>query len=183
MLWKIFITQWKYPSARGEWSEQVKQDLELFGIPEDLKWIKSKTKLSFKALVKKQTRELALLTLINKKETHSKMNDLDYLELSMQNYLKDEKIKVKEARMLFKYRTRMANFWGNFKGGRPPQQCPVCNEAGSVDTQQHSFHCKVIAEKITISGKYQEIFTTNIDVNIARTVTNIEEFREEELGN
>jgi hypothetical protein len=37
MLWKIFNTQWKYPSARGEWSEQVKQDLELFGISEDLK--------------------------------------------------------------------------------------------------------------------------------------------------
>ena len=97
----------------------------------------------------------------------------------MQNYLKEEKIKVKEARMLFKYRTRMAIFWGNFKGGRPPQQCPVCKEAGSWDTQLHSFQCKVITEKITIEGNYQEIFTTNIDVNIARTVTNIEEFREE----
>ena len=75
----------------------------------------------------------------------------------------------------------MANFCGNFKGGRPPQQCPVCKEAESVDTQMHSFQCKVMADELTISGRYQEIFTPNIDVHVARTVTNIEEFREEKL--
>ena len=139
MLWKIFITQWEFPSTRGEWAEQVRGDLEMFGICDELNWIKSKSKLTFKALVKKQARELALVTLMNKKEKHSKMDDLIYVELSMQNYLKDEKIRVQEARILFKFRTRMAKFWGNFKGGRPPQQCPVCKEPGSVDTQLHSF--------------------------------------------
>ena len=59
-LWKVSNTQWKYPSARGEWSEQVKCDLESFGMYEELETIKKKNKFSFKALVKKQARELAL---------------------------------------------------------------------------------------------------------------------------
>ena len=183
MCWKIFITQWEFPFTRGEWAEQVRGDLEMFGICDELNWIKSKSRLTFKALVKKQARELALVTLMNKKEKHSKMDDLMYVELSMQNYLKDEKIRVQEARILFKFRTRMAKFWGNFKGGRPPQQCPVCKEPGSVDTQLHSFQCKVLAENINMEGNYSEMFTTNIDKNIARKLENIEKFREELLEN
>ena len=84
ILWKIFITQWNYPSIRGEWTDQVKRDLESFGIPNELDWIKVKSKWSFKALVKKQAREIAIETLIDKKETHSKMEDLEYSELLMQ---------------------------------------------------------------------------------------------------
>ena len=69
---------------RGEWTDQVKRDLESFGIPNELDWIKVKSKWSFKALVKKQAREVAIETLIDKKETHSRMEDLEYSELSMQ---------------------------------------------------------------------------------------------------
>ena len=52
------------------------------------------------------------------KESHTRIDNLEYSELLMQNYLKDVKIKVKEAKSLFKFRTRMAKFWGNFKGAR-----------------------------------------------------------------
>ena len=179
MLWKVFNTQWKYPSARGEWSEQVKSDLESFGMAEELENIKNKTKFSFKALVKKQARELALMTLLKMKEPHTKMDDLDYSELAMQNYLKDVKIKVKEAKSLFKFRTRMAKFWGNFKGGRPPQQCPLCKEEGSVDTQVHSFQCKTIKINIQIEGENKDVFKHLIDEKIARTVERIERIRED----
>ena len=51
MLWRIFITQWEFPSTRGEWAEQVIGDLEMFGICDKLNWIKSKSKLTFKAMV------------------------------------------------------------------------------------------------------------------------------------
>ena len=33
MLFKVFITQWKYPAAKNEWTEQVKIDLMDFWIP------------------------------------------------------------------------------------------------------------------------------------------------------
>ena len=105
MLSKIFTKQWKH-----EWTEQVKVDLEELGIPGDLNWIKSKSKLTFKNLIKKQIKELAFMKLMLTKERHSKMNNLEYYTLEMQEYLKDKEISTSQAKMLFKFRTRMANF-------------------------------------------------------------------------
>ena len=98
MLWKIFITQWHNPT-RGDWSEQVKEDLKLFGICSDLNWIKSKSKFSFKSLVKIKAKELGLQILIKKKENHSKMSRLEYMDLEMQDYFKSNEITVSEARV------------------------------------------------------------------------------------
>ena len=126
---------------------------------------------------------LALLTpfseLNMKKDVHSKMDDLDYSEMSMQSYLTDPKMKVSEARTIFRFRTRMTKFWGNFKGGRPPQVCIVCKEAQSTDTQQHIFECKALAQIINIEGKYEEIFRTVIDEKLVKTLENVMKIREE----
>ena len=67
MLYQFFMTQWNYPCRRNEWTEQVKADLKELGIGDDLSWIMKKSKMSFKSLVKKQVRELALLKLSQKK--------------------------------------------------------------------------------------------------------------------
>ena len=116
LLSKYFYTQWKYPGAKNEWTEQVKRDLDEFGLSSNLAWIKSKSKSSFRAIVKKKTREFASITLTKKREKHSKMDNLTYGDLEMQGYLKNEKIRVNQARSIFRFRTRMARFWENFKG-------------------------------------------------------------------
>ena len=180
MLSKTFWTQWQYP-VRGDWVLLVEEDLEMFGINNNLTWIKSKSKLSFKAIVKSKAKELALELLLNKKEKHSKMKNLQYTQIEMQKYLENENIKVSEARSVFKFRTRMMKCWGNFKGGRPPQKCPICKEQGSVDTQEHSFQCRVMKKLINIEGEYQKIFSDNVHEKIARTVGKIEKLREEIL--
>ena len=92
----------------------------------------------------------------------------------MQSYLKDEKIRVDQARILFRYRTRMARYWEKFKGGRPTDPCPVCKEAQSVDTQPHSFQCEVTASNVTINGSYYNIFGARVDEITAKPVENIE---------
>ena len=177
MLSKVFKAQWTYPAKRGEWTEQVKIDMKEFDMEPDLEQIRSKSNFSFKALVKKQTKQLALTNLNKTKEKHSKMENLQYAELGMQKYLKNEKITVKQARILFKFRTRMERFWGNFKGGKPPQPCPVCKDVLSVDTQEHSFRCKVLAESMKISNNYKGIFSSEVEHEIVITVENIEKFR------
>ena len=181
MLSNFFYTQWKYPSAKNEWTEQVKKDLIEFGIKGDIEWMKTKSKSSFKAIVKKKTNEFAADTLKLVKESHSKMSNLDYDDLEMQQYLKDENIKTNQARALFRFRTRMARFWENFKGGRPPQPCPICKQAQSVDTEAHSFKCEVIASNISVDGEYSEIFGPRAGQKIAKTVENIEKYREQYL--
>ena len=173
----IFKAQWSYPARRGEWTEQVKLDMKEFGMELDLEQIRSKSNFSFKALVKKQTKQLALTNLNRTKEKHSKMENLQYVELGLQKYLKSEKITVKQARILFKFRTRMERFWANFKGGKPPQPCPVCKDEQSVDTQEHSFSCKILSENMKISNNYKGIFSSEVEHEIVKSVEHIEKFR------
>ena len=106
------------------------------------------------------------------------MDNLNYEILEMQDYLKDQAITVNQARTLFRFRTRMARFWENFKGGRPPQHCPLCSKAMNVDTQPHSFQCEVLAASININGNYENIFETKVNQKVAITVENIEKFRQ-----
>ena len=182
MLYKFFITQWKYPAKRNEWTEKVKVDLEEFGIKCDLGWIKSKSKLSFKKLVKEQARDLAFEKLNYQKENHSKMKKLYYVDLEIQEYLKDKKLTSSQAKSLFRFRTRMANFSENFKGAGGTKICPLCEEPNALDTQLHSLKCKVITGNMDVNIEYEEIFYSKVSVKAAKTVENILKFRDEFLN-
>ena len=66
--------------------------------------------------MKQKTKEYAFEKLLEAKGMHSKMSNLKYNELRTQNYLKDSNISVEEAKNIFAFRTRMAEFKENFKG-------------------------------------------------------------------
>ena len=85
MLSKFFLAQWKNPSQKNEWSEEVKSNMKDFGIPEDFAYIKSFSENAFKNLVKKNAREYELKRLQNLQK--SKMENLHYSKLELQEYL------------------------------------------------------------------------------------------------
>ena len=66
MLSLFFNTQWKYPN-RKDWVEQVRSDLEDFDIPANLDFIREKSHLSFKNLVKKHAKQKCLLKCLKRK--------------------------------------------------------------------------------------------------------------------
>ena len=109
------------------------------------------------------------------------MDNLFYVELEMQEYLKDRRMKTSMVKAAFKFKTRMANFSENFKEGGQTKPCPMCKEPNALDTQRHSFVCKVIVTNIEIECSYEEIFYSKIEFKAARTVENILKFREEFL--
>ena len=57
----------------------------------------------------------------------------------MQDYLTDTDTSVKEKIMVFKWRVRMENFGGNYRGGKEYIPCPLCNHHD--DSQLKSFEC------------------------------------------
>ena len=71
MVYSFFITQWYSPS-KGDWTEQVQQDLIDFKIPCSFQSIESKSAEAFKKLVKRQAKEYALGSLQEKKAKHRK---------------------------------------------------------------------------------------------------------------
>ena len=169
------MTQWRFPATSSEWTEQVKSDLARLEIPQDLIYIETKTKGAFKSIVKIKTREFAFMTFMNKKESHSKMENLWYPELKMQEYLKCDKISTAEAKAVFSYRTRMANYSNNYRGLGGLSPCPLCYL--HLDVQSLGFQCSNILENVKILGKYEDIFEDNISKDLAKTVLQISTYR------
>ena len=151
MLSKFFRVQWKYPTSQ-DWTEQVKSDLEEFNIPIDLEFIKSKSEYSFKNLVKVKAREYAFDKFMMKKLEHSKLDDLVYTKLEIQNYLKSNQFTVAQARRIFSFRTRMTNFKENFQGN---------NE-----------------EEFQIDCRYEDIFGDTIPLKLVQSLEQALKFRE-----
>ena len=118
--------------------------------------------------MKAKSNEYTLNHLLKQKEKHSKMGNLQYEELKMQNYLKNESITVKEAQNLFKYRTKVARFKENFRNNYDEIGCPLCLD--QPDTQAHCVQCPIIKENIKIQGEYSDIFSEKISKEISKTL-------------
>ena len=97
--------------------------------------------------------------------------------MKTQNYLKLEGITVEQLRNVFKYRVRMAPMWENFKGSGGKDICPLCQN--HQDTQAESFNCDILKQKIAISCNIMEIYSDDISLEAAKTVTEMINLREE----
>ena len=86
----------------------VKGNLEEFEVPCDFDFMKTRSKESFKKLVKRQAKKVALAKLKKKQAVHSKMSNLEFSKLELQSYFKLPGIKVDMQRNLFKFISRMA---------------------------------------------------------------------------
>ena len=75
MLYKAFMSQWKYP-VKDDWTEEVKLNLKELGIDLSLEEIKKTSQYSFKRMVKVKTHECTLKYLLELKGKHTKMENL-----------------------------------------------------------------------------------------------------------
>ena len=115
MIYQFFTAQWLNPT-RGDWTETVKGDLEDFNIPIKLEEIKKKSKESFKNEVKREAKEYSMKLLLLKKAKHSKMDNLEYEDLHIQDYFKLDSVTTSEVQEAFRFRTRMVKLGENFRG-------------------------------------------------------------------
>ena len=130
-------------------------------------------------LVKKQETKFELDTLLDIKSTKgkSKMKNLVYTELKIQDYLLLKDMNASQAKALFKFRVRMAPFGENFRGGQATVICPLCQ--GHPDGQAESFSCPEIQKVIDVKGNYNEIFGWTFSFELVKTVQSINLFRDE----
>ena len=177
MLSKFFHCQW-LKGNKHDWTEQIKSDLDDLGLPSDLGMIKSKPVLSWKNIVKKKTKDYEFKELIEIKETKngSKLRNLKYEKLELQDYLKT--LDVKLSKTVFRFRCRMSNFSGNYKGKGPPDSCPLCGTHS--DLQELCFLCPVVQDKVKIKEDYENIHQSIISRSPACDLEKIEKLREKE---
>ena len=176
MLFKFFDIQWKYP-CKNDWTLQVKTDLEDFKIEPNLSKLKKQSKNSFKRIIKIKMKDFALNYLLQLKSSHSKMDNIIYTNLELQKYLRTENIPVNEAKNVFRYRVRVANFKENYKGKYQNTGCPFCFV--HLDTQAHAFQCSKMKDELQINNvEYREIFSDKLSRNLSKILTEISKLRE-----
>ena len=176
MLYKFFITQWEQ-WAKLDWTEQVRVDLKDFNIPVSLEFVKSKSKYTFKKLVKQQMKKYEFRRLLTEKELKSKMENLSYSEFKRQEYLNLGKMNKSQAIVVFKFRLRMSPFGENFKAGQQTTSCPFCHS--HVDSQEESFNCSKMKELVNIRGRFSDVFRENQPVELVKSLFDVFHFREE----
>ena len=176
MLYKFFVAQWNHP-VKDDWTLRVKQDLKDFNLSDDFEEMKYISSESFKRRLKKVARNYALNYLLQKKSTHKKIEKLNYTRLELQPYLRDDNISVAEAKNLYRFRTKSAKFYENMKSGCQWMYCPFCKV--HPDTQYHSVVCSVVRTKVSVKGRYEDIFQTDakIPAEISKTLLNVIELR------
>ena len=178
MLSTFFKTQW-FNEIDGDWTRQIKLDLDAFNIPCDFEYIRAKSKTGFKNMVKIRARELALQILQNKQNSHSKMSNLYYPELKLQDCYKIEGIQTKEVQNLFKWRVKMAPFGENFRGNNLNVVCKLCHS--HLDNQSLIFQCEAIRNNMDINCNISDIYCNTIRLETVKKICEIEETREKLL--
>ena len=148
MLSRVFHAQDQQP-VKNDWSVQVKKDLEQIGLGEmSFQEIKSKSKETFKKMVKDRCSQLAFSELMKEANTKSKMQNLKYDKLEMQKYLKSECLTTPQKKLLFKIRTRAVDTPDSY--GRN-EKCKMCNV--ERDEISHVIECVVV--KIACLDEWQ----------------------------
>ena len=163
---KVLKAQQRNP-VKGDWCLVVQEDMNDLGL-ENITWdeIENMSKYKFKKQVKEAMIDTAFQDLIDAKNKLSKMKNLKYDKLELQEYLKSQEISLRQKKMLYKFRTRMINVGDNF--GNKQSKCFWCKAA--PDEQSHMYllceklkqECSQIAENRE-SVTYMDIFSDETD--------------------
>ena len=179
LIFKFFKAQLENP-AKGDWSEQVKSDISEIGLKLTIEEISILSKESFPTKLKKAINVAAFKWLMKEKENMSKLKDLYYEKLEMQNYFGINDLETSEKKFLFLIRTRMLDINSNFKNGHSDFSCHLCGE--NLD-QKHILECIKLLENNSdiLKGKieYSDIFHKDItkQTRILRIFRNLWEKR------
>ena len=164
LLAKFFKAQKEYP-VKNDWWLSAEENLKEFDIKMEVNEIGAMKKKKFKDIVKKKTNEKAFQYLNIMKSHHSKMDNLNYTELKMQSYLKEN---IAKSQQLFRFRTRMIDVRNNFKSKYESKnetiKCGICN---THDETQNLFECPSLDTQHidTDTVNYSDIFSDNVKKN------------------
>ena len=155
---RIYIAQKNYP-IKGDWVNQVEEDLVKMGIKMDDLEISLMKKSLFKSMVKRCVRTASFNSLTEIQQTHTKINNIKYVKFRLQRNLNNDNFTTHERSTLFNIRANCVN---GFKMCTPSiyrnnTNCKLgCLED---DTINHCMICPVLDNKIgQTSARLNEIF-------------------------
>ena len=164
---RVFLAQQEFPSKNGsDWASQVRQELTACSIFHTDTEIAAMSKYKFKKLVNSGISQLASEYLTNLQVKHSKSKYL-HQEAEMKEYLKTDKLSLKEKQLLFKLKVRMTPNKTNFKSKYGNDlSCTLCEDENSVEDLPHLLACPFLVGHPKLSSKINSIKTDDIFGNL-----------------
>ena len=159
LILKFFNAQNQNP-LKGDWVLQVLQDLTDFEIKMTFEEIQSTSKYSFKCLVKKAMQTKAFEWLEIEKDKLSKVKNVNFSKLQIQDYLLPNSLEMKQQKLLFQLRTRMVELKSNFKRKHNDNLCPICHKDG--DDQTHLLQCSELINGLNLLSEKEIILHEDI---------------------
>ena len=188
---QIYLAQ-QAESKPGDFCELISTDLEDLKVHMSEDHIASSGTKMYKSYIKSKVKGAAFTHLLERQKTHSKVKDIKYEELKIQEYLCSPLFSRKEQSLLFRLRSRTvagikADF-GNMYGD--DKSCPVCTPHMHQDTIPELLSCPTIVAELKRTNMFNDtifhsdIFTDDCTVQKAATVyfTKVLEIRERLLN-
>ena len=113
---------------------------------------------------------MAIHYLNTKKERHTKLDDLEFKKINCAPYLNDPRISQREAKLLFRLRTRMYHMKANYKGMHLNNLiCNLCKSA--TCDQRHLLECSILKKELpevqkNVHVRYSDLFSNDGDDKI-----------------
>ena len=111
---KIYVKQ-KTEYLKGDWYQLLLEDFKFVGKEMNEEAIKQTTKETYRLKVKEMVCKAALKMYKEKQKSESKIKDLKYEQLSLQEYLKSDMFSKDERKLLVRLRSKCHNSKTNFK--------------------------------------------------------------------
>ena len=153
LLHRVFQAQCENP-VQGDWVKTVTDDIKEIDLKMNFKDIQKMSEKSFKNLVKSKVKVAAFEFLIKIQATKSKLRNIKYKTLELQNYLKPgNSMTIQDKSFIFEVRSRMLPVKCNFKTGQSDLKCRKCDI--DDEDQQHLLTCTALEENTLLP--YSEI--------------------------
>ena len=180
---KVYEAQKRRP-VENDWILMVQTDKTEINFKYNDEQISAMSNSQYKKIIKEKVRKAAFESLLERKETHSKVQAIKYDKFYIQEYLSSSKFTMREKQLLFKLRTRMLDTKNNFKSMYPGNlQCDYCGFA--EQTQRHLLeqcekiisNSKLISDNILVEHDF--IFgSVSQQLDAIKLFSEIEEVRE-----
>ena len=136
-------------TLKGDWWETVQNDIIELNLNLSLYEIQIMSEELFRNKVKTHATTAAFVWLKHEKERSKKLSHVQYSELSIQNYLKSEKLNVQQRKLLTHFRSKMVKVKANYSKMYECLNCELClqSDIAKEDNQEHLLICRYLSQQ------------------------------------
>jgi hypothetical protein len=180
MMHKVFKATLENP-LRNDFVKTCQKYLEKLNMQFFFEEIEKMSKVSFKKLVKENTKKAAFKYLLKEKNKQSKIAHLQYERLEMQEYLMEGNKNTKLSQLIFKTRGRTLSIKTHKKWKYDDNICVGCEE--KIETEDEFLTCKGLGDENEENVSYEMVFGEVLEdmIKLAKVIRKRQKAREKIL--